>query len=69
MLHDLFHNADVIKKAMYSGNTSVYNNLLKDKVMASIFYEPSTRTMVSFNVAMKRLGGKVIQIDEVTSSG
>ena len=69
MLYDLFHNANVIKKAIYSGNTSVFNNLLKGKVMASIFYEPSTRTMVSFNVAMKRLGGDVIGIDEVTSSG
>ena len=69
MLYDLFHNADVIKKAMYSGNTSVYDNLLKGKTMASLFHEPSTRTMLSFNVAMKSLGGEVERIDEVTSSG
>merc|ERR1719411_412913 len=36
--------------------------------MASVFHEPSTRTMLSFNTAMKRLGGEVEPINEVTSS-
>ena len=35
-------------------------DLLKDKVMATLFYEPSTRTRMSFESAMLRLGGKVI---------
>ena len=38
------------------------------KVMASVFYEVSTRTASSFSAAMQRLGGKVIQIDESGSS-
>lgn len=36
------------------------NNILKGKEMISFFYEPSTRTRLSFEVAMKRLGGEVI---------
>jgi hypothetical protein len=38
------------------------------KVLASVFYEVSTRTASSFSAAMQRLGGKVIQIDESGSS-
>lgn len=38
-----------------------YNgDLLKGKVLASLFFEPSTRTRLSFDSAMKRLGGTVI---------
>jgi aspartate carbamoyltransferase catalytic subunit len=33
---------------------------LKDKVMATLFFEPSTRTRLSFESAMLRLGGKVL---------
>ena len=33
---------------------------LKGKVMANVFYEPSTRTQLSFESAMKRLSGEVI---------
>lgn len=36
--------------------------------MASIFYEVSTRTSCSFSAAMQRLGGKVIYVDETSSS-
>ena len=36
--------------------------------MANVFLEPSTRTASSFNAAFCRLGGKVITIQEGTSS-
>ncbi|HDH07789.1 MAG TPA: aspartate carbamoyltransferase, partial [Candidatus Moranbacteria bacterium] len=35
-------------------------DLLKGKVMVTLFYEPSTRTRLSFESAMNRLGGRVI---------
>lgn len=34
------------------------------KIMASLFFEPSTRTRLSFEAAMERLGGKVITVTE-----
>jgi carbamoyl-phosphate synthase/aspartate carbamoyltransferase/dihydroorotase len=36
--------------------------------MASVFYEVSTRTSCSFSAAMQRLGGRVINMDESSSS-
>lgn len=43
-------------------------DLLKGKIMTSLFYEPSTRTSSSFMSAMERLGGSVIPINEVSYS-
>jgi len=43
-------------------------DLLKGKLLANLFYEPSTRTSASFTAAMERLGGSVIPINEVTYS-
>lgn len=37
-----------------------YGRSLEGKIMASLFYEPSTRTRFSFEAAMNRLGGRVI---------
>lgn len=36
------------------------SNLLDGKILATVFYEPSTRTRLSFTSAMKRLGGRVL---------
>ncbi|MDH4197464.1 MAG: aspartate carbamoyltransferase [Candidatus Aminicenantes bacterium] len=43
-------------------------DLLKGKILASLFYEPSTRTQSSFMAAMQRQGGAVIPISEVRYS-
>ncbi|GAB61093.1 MAG: aspartate carbamoyltransferase [Candidatus Jettenia sp.] len=39
---------------------TTYTDTLKDKILASLFFEPSTRTRLSFESAMQRLGGMVI---------
>jgi aspartate carbamoyltransferase len=43
-------------------------DLLKGKILANLFYEPSTRTSSSFTSSMERLGGSVIPINEVRYS-
>ncbi len=43
-------------------------NYAEGKIMATVFLEPSTRTKLSFQFAMKRLGGDVIDFDVTTSS-
>lgn len=56
MLRQLFKTASDIKK-----KNIVYNKL-DGKLVASIFYEPSTRTSSSFNAAVQKMGGKIIEI-------
>ena len=43
-------------------------DLLQGKILANLFYEPSTRTSSSFMAAMMRLGGQVIPINNVQYS-
>ena len=40
-------------------------DILKGKILANLFFEPSTRTRLSFEAAMKRMGGQVIGFDEL----
>jgi aspartate carbamoyltransferase catalytic subunit len=42
--------------------------MLRGSVMASLFFEPSTRTRLSFEAAMQRLGGQVIGFSEVETT-
>lgn len=61
----IFKRADEMRKLV---KTEGCTDLLKDKVLASIFYEPSSRTRCSFSAAMVRLGGKVVGIGAEESS-
>ncbi len=49
-------------------NPSVYAEKCKGKKLATLFYEPSTRTRLSFEAAMLELGGSVIGFSEASSS-
>jgi aspartate carbamoyltransferase catalytic subunit len=42
--------------------------LLEGKVVATLFFEPSTRTRLSFESAINRLGGKIVGFSDVSSS-
>lgn len=49
-------------------NPKKYSKICEDKIMATCFYEPSTRTRLSFESAMMRLGGKVLGFASADSS-
>ena len=49
-------------------NRDKYSHKCDDKILATLFFEPSTRTRLSFESAMLRLGGKVLGFSEAASS-
>lgn len=49
-------------------NPSRYADVCKGKVLSTMFYEPSTRTRLSFEAAMLRLGGSVMGFSSAESS-
>lgn len=51
--------AEHMEKVLADGGSS----LLSGHILAALFYEPSTRTRLSFETAMQRLGGEVITAD------
>ena len=50
----------ILKKAKEMIQNKKNSELLKGKILATLFFEPSTRTRLSFESAMHRLGGSVI---------
>ncbi|XP_077991291.1 multifunctional protein CAD-like isoform X2 [Glandiceps talaboti] len=65
-LHHLFNVAHHMRMMVQKERSLDY--ILKGKVLASMFYEPSTRTSNSFTAAMYRLGGSVLHFNEGFSS-
>ena len=49
-------------------NKEKYSHKCDDKILATLFFEPSTRTRLSFESAMLRLGGKVLGFSEPNCS-
>lgn len=49
-------------------NPEKYSEACKGKKLATLFYEPSTRTRLSFEAAMMNLGGNILGFSEATSS-
>lgn len=47
---------------------AAFSDALKGKILGTLFYEPSTRTRLSFETAMLRLGGQVIGFSDPSSS-
>ena len=62
-LDDLLTLASDIEK-----NPKKYAHVCDDKRLATCFYEPSTRTRLSFDAAMMNLGGKVLGFSSAGSS-
>ena len=48
-----------MEKVVSSGGTTLF----RGRIMATLFYEPSTRTRFSFEAAMQRLGGSVVSTE------
>lgn len=59
MIMELFNLANEMERIFLRGGTQDYHH----KIMASLFYEPSTRTRLSFETAMCRLGGRIISTE------
>lgn len=62
-LDKLFDLANDIER-----NPKKYAHACDDKILATCFYEPSTRTRLSFESAMIRLGGRVIGFSDAACS-
>jgi aspartate carbamoyltransferase catalytic subunit len=59
LLMELFDRTRQMEKIVARGGTLDYQN----RIMATLFYEPSTRTRFSFEAAMHRLGGRVLSTE------
>lgn len=64
----LFNNVDSLKNNTEPSNRPVNISLYGNKILINVFFEPSTRTSLSFQSAMSRLGGNTITFNKEYSS-
>ena len=60
LLMELFDRSRLMERIVARGGTLDYQN----RILASLFYQPSTRTRFSFEAAMHRLGGRVLSTEQ-----
>ena len=65
---EIMHILKVAKKMVPAAKGKRRNESLRGKVLATIFFEPSTRTRLSFESAMSRLGGRAIGMADPEAS-
>ncbi|MCD6108729.1 MAG: aspartate carbamoyltransferase [Thermoplasmata archaeon] len=65
---EILHIIKTAKKFIPFAEGKKYSDALRGKILSSLFFEPSTRTRLSFESAMHRLGGSVIGVVETTTS-
>ncbi|MEK6876536.1 MAG: aspartate carbamoyltransferase, partial [Nanoarchaeota archaeon] len=76
-----FKNRDIISINDFSKQELLYilkiakqmeqkskSDLLKGNILATLFFEPSTRTRLSFTSAMEQLGGKVMGFSSIATT-
>ncbi len=59
---DILHVCEIAKSFEPVAQKKETSDIMKGCVMASLFYEPSTRTRSSFETAMARLGGRTVTV-------
>ena len=62
-LKEIFDLADVVR-----ANPKKYSNALDGKVITTLFFEPSTRTRLSFETAIQRLGAKLVSTENAKAN-
>lgn len=63
LLMELFNRSRAMERVVARGGTLDYHG----KILASLFYKPSTRTRFSFEAAMYRLGGRVLSTEHASA--
>ena len=63
LLMELFDRSRLMERIVARGGTLDYQN----RILASLFYQPSTRTRFSFEAAMHRLGGRVLSTEHASA--
>lgn len=65
---DIMDVLDAAERLLPVAKGKTHLPLLQGRILGNLFFEPSTRTRMSFETAMKRLGGEVVNLGAVASS-